>query len=63
MLPQLQQVQTVDSRNVENRIVESRSDTGIKKAVLDEKDFRRMDNIEGDQKMFRSWMFNLGVAI
>eukprot|EP00973_Karenia_brevis_P025787 3559665-Karenia_brevis.AAC.1 len=36
LLPQLQPLQTVDRRNVESRIMESTSDTGNTKLVLDE---------------------------
>ncbi len=33
------------------------------KVVLDEKHFRRMDKFEGDVGKFRSWIFDLEVAL
>ena len=36
---------------------------GGKKVALEEKYFRRMDKFEGDAAKYRSWMFDLGVAI
>ena len=34
-----------------------------KRVILDERNFRRVDKFEGDMSKFRSWKFDLGVAI
>ena len=36
---------------------------GGKKVILEEKYFRRMDKFEGDAAKYRSWVFELGIAI